>query len=109
MDIPVNYQYYDGWFILLHDGERIGPYAYRDDAERDAQKIASAIVAALAQHERETIERCAQILKTEYENLAAESKRIKDIDPKHSKYCDYLAYHAGTYAERILALRRTLP
>lgn len=50
------YQYYDGWFIHL-DGERIGPYPNRDDAEKVAYSIKDALVFAI----RDAYERAATI------------------------------------------------
>lgn len=53
------YQYYDGWFIHL-DGERIGPYPNRNDAEKVAYSIKDALVFAI----RDAYERAAQVAET---------------------------------------------
>ena len=55
--IVINYEYYDGWFVYLGDGERLGPYPRKDDAE----KVASSIVAFAAQAIRDAYERAATI------------------------------------------------
>lgn len=77
---------------------------YYDSADVDG--LRDAIAATLRDVEAAAYERAAQSCDATANKLEAESKRTETIEKGHSKYCQYLAYHARQHAAAIRALPR---